>query len=323
MGKSRLASVSAGMGISACCVAALLCSASSASAALQPGNILLNPDMEMAETGPNIFNVPEGWFRSSNSLDNVNGIGETGTGPVLWGGYWNTDESVSPTHSLGLLDVDVFGSFFKTEWRSWAAPMPAGTTMLKWSFDVMYDIDPASPVPEFSVHARTDGPFSGTGNLTESPNLIDTTLTLTGNTGGQFVTMTLDVPIVSTSNGSYDIIFRTQAVNDSFETLGTMFIDNVSVVPVITGDLDGDGFVGISDLNIILGNWNLNVPPANPLADPSGDGFVGIDDLNQVLGNWNAGTPPAPAAVPEPGSLAALLTGVFALSVRRHRAACA
>jgi PEP-CTERM motif-containing protein len=95
------------------------------------------------------------------------------------------------------------------------------------------------------------------------------------------------------------------------------------VVPVITGDLDGDGFVGISDLNIILGNWNLNVPPANPLADPSGDGFVGIDDLNQVLGNWNAGTPPAPAAVPEPGSLAALLTGVFALSVRRHRAACA
>jgi len=60
----------------------------------------------------------------------------------------------------------------------------------------------------------------------------------------------------------------------------------------LTGDLDGDGFVGINDLNIVLANWNQNVPPANPLADPSGDGFVGIDDLNAVLGNWNAGTPP-------------------------------
>ena len=50
--------------------------------------------------------------------------------------------------------------------------------------------------------------------------------------------------------------------------------------------------VGIDDLNIVLSNWNLAVPPGDPLADPSGDGFVGIDDLNVVLGNWNAGTPP-------------------------------
>ncbi len=64
---------------------------------------------------------------------------------------------------------------------------------------------------------------------------------------------------------------------------------DLSAVP---GDLNGDGFVGITDLNIVLGNWNLNVPPADPLADPSGDGFVGIEDLNAILGNWNAGTPP-------------------------------
>ncbi len=74
----------------------------------------------------------------------------------------------------------------------------------------------------------------------------------------------------------------------------------------LTGDLDGDGFVGITDLNIVLGNWNLNLPPADPLADPSGDAFVGIEDLNVVLGNWNAGTPPPP------GTQATLSVSVYA-----------
>ena len=81
---------------------------------------------------------------------------------------------------------------------------------------------------------------------------------------------------------------------------------------VLDGDLDGDGFVGINDLNIILANWNQSVPPGNPLADPSGDGFVGIDDLNEVLGNWNAGTPPT-MAVPEPGTLGLLLSSAGVL----------
>ena len=97
----------------------------------------------------------------------------------------------------------------------------------------------------------------------------------------------------------------------------TLFLEVIATLP---GDLDGDGFVGINDLNIVLANWNQNVPPANPLADPSGDGFVGIDDLNAVLGNWNAGTPPtAQAAIPEPGTL--VLLGLSGLAVlRRSRA---
>ncbi|MEZ6190958.1 MAG: hypothetical protein R3C45_06650 [Phycisphaerales bacterium] len=91
----------------------------------------------------------------------------------------------------------------------------------------------------------------------------------------------------------------------SFGALGT----DESVQPdLIVGDLDGDGFVGIADLNIVLGNWNQNVTAGDPLAgDPSGDGFVGIEDLNTVLGNWNAGTPPGANSVPEPGAALVLM----------------
>ncbi len=113
---------------------------------------------------------------------------------------------------------------------------------------------------------------------------------------------------------------------DNFANVGSSMIDDLRIgdtwesvtTPLpsgITGDLDGDGFVGIKDLNIVLGNWNQNVPPANPLADPSDDGFVGIEDLNTVLGNWNSGTPPVDtfANIPEPGSIALLAVGMVAM----------
>ncbi|MEZ6192307.1 MAG: DM13 domain-containing protein [Phycisphaerales bacterium] len=89
--------------------------------------------------------------------------------------------------------------------------------------------------------------------------------------------------------------------------------------PSLLGDLDNDGFVGISDLNIILGNWNLSVPPADPRADPTNQGFVGIANLNVVLNNWNAGTPPPGTgqAIPEPAGIG--LLGASAILLTRRQ----
>lgn len=93
----------------------------------------------------------------------------------------------------------------------------------------------------------------------------------------------------------------------------------VTAPATLEGDLDTDGFVGIGDLNIVLGNWNQSAPPGDTRADPSGDGFIGIEDLNRVLGNWNAGTPPTdPALVPEVSCVSLFGVGCLAL-VRRGR----
>ena len=83
----------------------------------------------------------------------------------------------------------------------------------------------------------------------------------------------------------------------------------------IEGDLDGDGFVGLDDLDIVLGSWNQSVT-AGSAADPTGDGFVGLDDLDVVLGNWNAGTP-ASAVIPEP--MGPVVFGLFAPMLLKRR----
>ena len=94
------------------------------------------------------------------------------------------------------------------------------------------------------------------------------------------------------------------------------------IITAISGDLNGDGFVGVDDLNIILAAWNQAVDPGVlALGDATGDGFVGVDDLNTVLSNWNAGAaanhPPA-SRVPEPGTAATLLAFTASVLPRRR-----
>ncbi|MEZ6192866.1 MAG: hypothetical protein R3C45_16460 [Phycisphaerales bacterium] len=91
-------------------------------------------------------------------------------------------------------------------------------------------------------------------------------------------------------------------------------------IPQLPGDLNGDGFVGIGDLNLLLAGWNKTALPGDLAAgDATGDGFVGIADLNLILGNWNTGTPPASGgtAVPEP-TTCLLVFGGLVLAIHRR-----
>ncbi len=108
-------------------------------------------------------------------------------------------------------------------------------------------------------------------------------------------------------------------VNEESQALAEAWIEQYLIGGGLTGDLNSDGFVGLDDLDIVLGNWNQNVPPADSRADPSGDGFVGLDDLDIVLNNWNAGTPPTGSSVvPEPATFV-LLTGMGLSACRRRK----
>jgi hypothetical protein len=120
--------------------------------------------------------------------------------------------------------------------------------------------------------------------------------------------------------GTFDAVLGTPGAGLMYDVIYNANNVTLSVVTsTLIGDLDGDGFVGITDLNLVLSNWNQTVPPANPLADPSGDNFVGIADLNTVLGNWNAGTPPQSdnLAIPEPTALLLWLAAGGAMMRRR------
>ena len=97
---------------------------------------------------------------------------------------------------------------------------------------------------------------------------------------------------------------------------------SVRLVTRLAGDLNGDGFVGLDDLDIVLGAWNDNVKAGTWVdGDPSGDGFVGLDDLDIILNNWNAGTPPgdqASTTIPEPAAGLMLFGMVITGSMLRN-----
>ncbi|MEM9414860.1 MAG: zinc-dependent metalloprotease family protein [Planctomycetota bacterium] len=82
-------------------------------------------------------------------------------------------------------------------------------------------------------------------------------------------------------------------------------------------DLNGDGFVGAADLDILLANWGSTTGTA-ATGDANGDGVTNQLDLDIVDAAWGTGTPSG-GGVPEPGSLALLSLGGLVLLRRRQR----
>ena len=78
----------------------------------------------------------------------------------------------------------------------------------------------------------------------------------------------------------------------------------------IPGDVNGDGFVDIFDINLVSANWGS---PGGPTGDANGDGNVDIFDINLISSNW-APAPGGAAAVPEPSSAVLIALGLLGLA---------
>ena len=100
---------------------------------------------------------------------------------------------------------------------------------------------------------------------------------------------------ISAPPGTYTLIFS-QPGHTSF-TINNIIIPegggNINLsqdprfpqrLPLHPGDVNGDGQVNISDLNLLLQNWLGNYVNANF----TGDGQINISDLNLLLQNWMA-----------------------------------
>jgi hypothetical protein len=73
------------------------------------------------------------------------------------------------------------------------------------------------------------------------------------------------------------------SVDDRADLLQVLFDWCGGLLPDCPPDLDGDGFVGISDLLALLAAWGTN--PGGP-PDLDGNGIVGIGDLLILLASW-------------------------------------
>jgi len=144
--------------------------------------------------------------------------------------------------------------------------------------------------------------------------------------GGDLVITTDSEPVF----GDRFQVFTAASVSGTFSSIvlptiaGTwdtslLEVNGLLQVVSIEGDLDGDGYVGAEDLDVVLANWGQAVGLGDRLqGDSTGDGLVGGSDLQVVLDNWGSGEVPG-GIVPEPSSLWSFAAGLMFLRRRRHR----
>jgi hypothetical protein len=74
-----------------------------------------------------------------------------------------------------------------------------------------------------------------------------------------------------------------------YNTTNNNMTSSVKVMIKLLGDINGDGVVGLADLNLIAKAYNTRIgdPKYNPEADFNNDGFVNLVDFATLSRNYN------------------------------------
>ncbi len=230
------------------------------------------------------------------------------------------------------------GNSIQNAYAAWGVHFGTYKNSSVYSIGVDYDegnqfavVYSTSYPPGFNILAQFDMPVYDVAAEVSGAEGITVTMVAKDAAGQVIASVTSDtVPAVRELVGPIELHATTPIATlewwPSYDR-STVIVDNlfVGVTPPLLGDLDGDGFVCLEDLNIVLNNWNLAVPLCDTRADASSvtlgvsDGYVGLDDLDMVLKHWGEGTPPTPAMVPEPAALVLMGLGCAVLSLQaRH-----
>ena len=158
---------------------------------------------------------------------------------------------------------------------------PTGTLTINGSFangptgDLHIELADSDPGGFDAIAVQ--GPVSLGGTLNVS--LIDGFVPIVGDT---FTIITANF-----ISGDFDLITLPKLPPPRFwEVIQDMNSVTLLVGPVIPGDIDGDGIVGVSDLLFLLGNWGPCADCNDCPADLDGDCSVGVADFLILLANW-------------------------------------
>jgi ligand-binding sensor domain-containing protein len=89
-----------------------------------------------------------------------------------------------------------------------------------------------------------------------------------------------DLPFYQTFSVEFDAAGNLWATQTNFGAVEIILPDG----PSVTGDLDGDGVVSVTDLIMLLADWGCSGPDC--AGDVDDDGDVDVVDLIILLGNW-------------------------------------
>jgi len=224
----------------------------------------------------------------------------------------SSDAGPADTHTSAVFTVEFSKSGLEYEGITWAAPY-ATAGQDDWSSPANFELPTAMDADTWV-------------SPTSDPGSIDLCLEnfVSGNDThfetGTIATLTITVP-EDFPLGSVLIT----AVPDTLDNgLGTVAAsgDVFTLHVVFAGDINGDGYVGQPDLDIVLDQWGDTVP-AGTGGDINGDGHVGQPDLDVILDHWGDSDPPAAAHttdIPAPVRLAMLALAAPVILLGKSRA---
>lgn len=273
-------------------------------------------------------------FNGHNELIKNGGAWDDQRDSPVEGLWWDQDVSGwddwSQTPSRNSMTVMYYGSGGGYPANSDPGPTDRGTNLFSAGIDGNSTMTQRLDVSSIADIIDDDGvafdisAWLG-GYVSDSDNATFQARFLAANGSTQLGSATLTGPTAGPTGLTFlsdegDLVSGTRFIEFVLSTSGNDgYADNLGFKIRYHGDLNGDGFVGIEDMDILLANWGRTDITAGSLqdGDANADGVINAADLQIVRDHWGNGTPAG--NVPEPGTLALIALGGVAITRRRRR----